>query len=135
MQHQIMAYALLINNYMKAVLISNDYDLINIVKNMELFPENNLSIFSDQPDTLEIMSFICTLHPSLLLMDDDFVKPNTVNVLNALRKVNKKLKIIFITSNSGIELGRSVSPLGIHYYMIKPVNKFEIKESIESLIK
>lgn len=119
---------------MKTVIISDDHDLINIIKYLKLIPENQMSIFSEKADSLEIMSYVCTKHPSLLIIDDDFCKPQTAQVLKAIRKVNQKVNIIFISSDSGIDLGRKVSPLGIHYYAIKPLNQSDLGESIKSII-
>ncbi len=122
-------------NHMKTVIISNDNYLINIIKYLKLIPENELNIFSGKADALEIMSHVVTLHPTLLIIDDDFTKPNTAQVLNAIRKVNQKVNIIFITSDSGIEIGREVSQLRIHYYAVKPLDQSELHDSINSIIK
>ena len=119
---------------MKTTIISNDHDLINIIKYLKIFPENQLDIFSEKADALEIMSHVCTIHPKLLIIDDDFIKPNTAKVLNAIRKVNQNVNIIFITSDSGIEIGREVSQLRIHYYALKPLDKSELGDSIKSII-
>ena len=47
----------------------------------------------------------------------------------------KKLDIIFVTSNSGLEIGRAVSQIGIHYYAIKPLQQTELSDVILSLNK
>jgi DNA-binding NarL/FixJ family response regulator len=120
---------------MKTIIISDDHDLINIIKYLNLIPENQLSIYSDKGDALEIMSYVCTTHPSLLIIDDDFIKPQSAQIIKAIRKVNQKINIIFITSNSSIELGREVSQLRIHYYAIKPLDESELGDSIKSIIK
>jgi two-component SAPR family response regulator len=129
-----MAHTLLISNPMKAIIISNDRELVNIIKNLKVIPENQLSIYSDKADALEIMSYVCTKHPSILLLDDDFVKPQTAQILNAIRKVNQKVKIVFFSSDPSIELGREVSPAGIHYHAIKPVDKTELNDLFTSII-
>ncbi len=118
---------------MKTTIISNDHDLINIIKYLKIFPENQLDIFSGKADALEIMSHVCTVHPKLLIIDDDFTKPQSANVLNAIRKVNSNVKIVFISSDSSVELGREISPVGILYHAVKPVDKDEISDLINSI--
>lgn len=120
---------------MKTVIISNDNELINIIKNLKVIPENQLGIYSDNADALEIMSHVCTKHPNTLIIDDDFTKPQSANVLSAIRKVNNNVKIVFISSDSSVELGREVSPVGILYHAVKPVDKEEIKDLINSINK
>ena len=128
-----MAYRLLIKGQMKTVIISNDNHLINIVKNLKIIPENQLAIYSENSDALEIMSHVCTLHPSILVIDDDFTKPQSAQVLNAIRKVNNTVKIVFISSDSSVELGRDVSQVGILYHAVKPVDKNEINDLFNSI--
>lgn len=124
-----------ITTMMKTVIISNDNELINIIKTMSLIPENQLGIYSDKADALEIMSHVCTEHPSTLIIDDDFVKPESAHVLNAIRKVNNNVKIIFISSDSSVELGREVSKTGILYHAVKPVDVNEINDLFQSINK
>jgi two-component SAPR family response regulator len=128
-----MAYRLLLNGKMKTVIISNDNHLINIVKNLKVIPENQLGIYSENSDALEIMSHVCTAHPSILVIDDDFTKPQSAQVLNAIRKVNNTVKIVFISSDSSVELGRDVSQVRILYHAVKPVDKNEINDLFNSI--
>lgn len=118
---------------MKTVIISNDYKLIDSIKNLKVIPENQLGIYSENSDALEIMSHVCTEHPNTLIIDDDFTKPQSAHVLSAIRKVNNKVKIVFISSDSSVELGREVSQVGILYHAVKPVDKEEINELFNSI--
>ena len=118
---------------MKTVIISNDNQLINIIKNLKLFPENQLGIYSEDADALEIMSHVCTEHPNTLVIDDDFTQPHSAQVLNAIRKVNNNVKIIFISSDSSVELGRDISQVGILYHAVKPINEDEINDLFNSI--
>jgi two-component SAPR family response regulator len=120
---------------MKIVIISNDHELIDSIKNLKIIPENQLGIYSDNSDALEIMSHVCTEHPNTLIIDDDFTKPKSANVLNAIRKVNSKVKIVFISSDSSVELGREIGPVGILYHTVKPVDENEISDLINSINK
>ena len=49
--------------------------------------------------------------------------------------MKKDLKIVFVTSNPSIELGKEISPLGISYYAIKPFDQKDFTELINSLTK
>jgi DNA-binding NarL/FixJ family response regulator len=99
--------------------------------------ENKLhcSVVNHSSDPLDIMAAVCSHKPSVLLLDDDFVHPNSAHTLSSIKKVNEDLDIIFITSDSGISLGRAVSQLGIHYYAVKPLEYSELHEAIMSLSK
>jgi len=120
---------------MKTTIISNDSAFINIIKDLKIIPDNLLDIYNSDPDTLEIMSHTCTERPEILIMDDDYTKPESAHVLKAIRKVNKTIKIIFISSDSSVELGRLISPVGILYHAIKPVDIQEISQLFNSINK
>lgn len=90
---------------------------------------------AESNDVLDLMSTICSERPSLLIIDDDFVQPNTVHLLKSVRKVNKNLKILFVTSDTSIDLGREISQLGIYYYAYKPIDITEFVDSVSALIR
>ena len=71
----------------------------------------------------------------MLIVDDDFLTPNTVQVLTSIRKLNNNMKIIFVTSDASIELGKKVSPLGVFFYGIKPIEESDFTELLESVLK
>ena len=50
-------------------------------------------------------------------------------------KVNKKVAIIFVTSNDSIELGREISNLGVQFYGLKPLSDIELNDLLESIPK
>ncbi len=79
------------------------------------------------------MSHVCSNNPSLLIIDDDFVKPISERLLASIKKVNPKLPIIFITSNTSLELGRAINSIGVKYYLMKPLSDEDLKEFITSI--
>jgi DNA-binding response OmpR family regulator len=120
---------------MKIMIFTNDRELLKVVQITETSGNASVTVIKNSQDPLDIMSAICSQNPSLVIIDDDFVKPHSAHVLRSLRKVNSKVKIIFITSDESVELGREISPLGIYYYGHKPLEERELRDSIASSIK
>lgn len=118
---------------MKILIISKDLELKNIISNISADIDCNINILDQSSDPLDAMSKVCTSNPSLLIIDDDFIKPNSMHLLKSIRSVRKDLKIIFVTSDDSIELGREISPLGIQYYAIKPIAEAELLELINTV--
>ncbi|MBN1302417.1 MAG: hypothetical protein JW995_14465 [Melioribacteraceae bacterium] len=110
--------------------ITTDESLIKQLVEFQESSSLDFQLYEKELDPLDVMSFVCTTTPSVLLIDDDCLKPNTAHILRSIKKVNKNLRIIFFTSDSSLELGREISPLGIHFYGIKPVDY----ENIENLL-
>jgi len=120
---------------MKTMLISKDPDLIRIITSSDVFSKEKYILMSESKDPLDIMSSVCSKNPTLLILDDDFLKPDTAHILKSIKKVKQNIFVIFITSNSSIDIGREVSQLGIQFYALKPLAKDELIESLKSITK
>jgi DNA-binding NarL/FixJ family response regulator len=119
---------------MKVMFVSTDTKLIEMFIEAHLIPGEQVTIYNESEEPLDVMSSVCSSQPSVLIIDDDFIKPNSAQILRSIRRVNPNVKVVFITSDTGIDLGREIMPLGIHYYGIKPLNDQDLAESIKSLI-
>lgn len=120
---------------MKILAITNDLQIIEfILKNID-GDQNEIYINSDIYDPLEVHSSVHKIHPSLMIIDDDFLTPNSVRIIRSLKDINKNFKIIFITSNDGLELGKEISQIGVHYYALKPIQSYELIQAVQSVIK
>ena len=120
---------------MRIMLITNDDQIFQIIKGEEAISREKVAICNNNNDPLDIMSSVCEDKPSILILDDDFVKPHSGHILRSIKKVNPDINIIFITSDTSLELGREISPLGIQFYAHKPINRNELMDSIESISK
>ncbi len=120
---------------MRIVTVSSDNSLIELIDKPEVKGQNQLIIYNKSKDLLDVVSFIHTNHPSVLIIDDDFLKPDSAHLLKNIKKLNPDLAIIFITSDPSIELGKKVSQVGIFFYGLKPLSKNELEESIRSITK
>lgn len=120
---------------MKILVISKDEELINILNENTHSQDKELQIYSICSNPLEVVSFIVTNMPSLIIMDDDFLSPDTTGILKSVKSMLKEVYVIFVTSDDSIELGREISQLGIHYYCIRPLNKSSLSDSVESIKK
>ena len=117
----------------KILLISTDNLLQTFLEKNRNEEENHYLNFSASNDPLDIMSHVCSSNPSLLILDDDFITPNTEKLLSSIKKVNPKLPIIFITSNTSLELGRAINSIGVKYYLMKPLSDEDLNEFITSV--
>jgi response regulator of citrate/malate metabolism len=119
---------------MRILLISEDSLLQSIVKNFGKNTQASTSVYYADPKPIKVLSNFLSTQPSVLIVDDDYLQPNSVEILESIRNVNKNMKIIFASSDSSLELGKKISQLGIYYYAIKPIEESEIKELLDSLL-
>ena len=120
---------------MRTLLISTDKLLITMVNEFGKSGGNSVVVYEEDSDPVKVLSNILAIQPSVLIIDDDYMLPNSVSVLESIKKVNNKIKIIFVTSDSGIELGKAVSQLGIFFYAIKPVEEDEFRTLFNSIFQ
>jgi len=118
---------------MNMVIASQDRNLLGFVSHIAAEMDMTVQIFNDSNDPLDLMTHVCTFKPSVLILDDDFVKPHSAHTLDSIKKVNRHTDVIFVTTDASIELGRAISQLGIHYYGIKPLDEQDLKDAIKSL--
>jgi len=106
---------------MKTILLSRDDELINTIMRANIFLKEKFFVLNEYGDALDIMSTVCSESPTLLIADDDFLKPKSAHILKSIKRVNNSIYIIFLSSDLSIDLGREVSQLGIQYYALKPL--------------
>ncbi|MBU2493720.1 MAG: hypothetical protein KJ571_13920 [Bacteroidetes bacterium] len=119
---------------MRVFIISNEFTKENMFQLINGYNDAEIYFCTDINDPFGIISKTIDLNPSLVVIDDDFTSPNTIQILKSIKTINKNMATIFVTSNNSLELGREVTPLGIQFYAIKPLSKAEIFESIKSII-
>ena len=120
--------------YMKILLLSNDNLIQSILNKFEAKTELSVKLMNKGSTPLEILEKCYSFNPSLVIADDDLLKPNTVQILSSIRKVNHKTKIIFVTSELSLELGKKIAPIGIFFYAIKPIEESDFTELLNSIL-
>lgn len=118
---------------MRILVISNDVNICKLLEYLKIKKLQQVIIENLSNDPLDVMSAVCRMNPTILILDDDFIKPHSERVLRSIKKVNTKVAVIFITSDNSLELGREISQLGIQYYALKPLEQDVLLDSIASI--
>lgn len=119
---------------MKLIIISKDPEISSQLPS-ELSENDQLTIeiMNTSTNPVEIISSVCTEHPTVLLIDDDYLAPNSEDIIKSIKKLCKDVIIIFTTSDESLELGRKISPLGILYYGIKPIDNKDLIDVLNTI--
>ncbi|HLG31975.1 MAG TPA: hypothetical protein VI362_02970 [Ignavibacteriaceae bacterium] len=118
---------------MKILIITDDAILIEMGNSFNHVQANQIIIYNSDSNPLSVVAFVFDNNPSLLIVDDDYLKPNSAQIIETIRKMNKNLAIVFVTSDPGLELGKEISQLGILYYAIKPLVESELGDLLNSI--
>jgi DNA-binding NarL/FixJ family response regulator len=119
---------------MLILVISNDIELINTVSCPPDVQDCITKVYNESRDPLDIMSTVCLVNPTILVIDDDFLEPETSHILSSIKKIMQKVAVIFVTSNTNIDLGREVSQMGVYYYALKPLENDAMIDALKSII-
>lgn len=120
---------------MKIFTLSTDAEIIQLVNSFASDYQHHSIIYNKSQVPIDIVGYVYDKNPFVIIVDDDYVKPNAAVMISTIKKMKEDIKIIFITSDSSVELGKKISPLGIAYYAIKPLDKYEFDELLNSISK
>lgn len=119
---------------MKILTVSNGLVLHDEIKRIaKSLRELKISFYS-QNDTLEVISVVINENPEVLIFDDDLFGVKSSDLLKNIRKIKSDLKIIFLTSDTGVDKGREVIDAGIYLYLIKPLEVNVLNETLASIL-
>ncbi|MFH1195989.1 MAG: hypothetical protein V1720_09765 [bacterium] len=120
---------------MKILALTTDKQVIEYLSREEFLSEHKVHFSKENSNPLDILSEYCTVKPSLLILDNDLMQSSTLQILHSIKKIDKNVSTIFITSDSSIELGREITPSGVQFYGIKPLEEKEFFDAINSIIQ
>ena len=113
-------------------VISVDESIIQAIKATEPDMELLINIYNKTSDPIDIVLYMMERKPGVVVLDDDYLKPYSAKILKSIKQISKNVKIIFLTSDNSVDLGREISQIGIYFYAIKPLTKDEILDLIKS---
>ena len=100
---------------MQILVISDDTNLIKMANYSENIIGMQPALYNQSSISLNIFAFVYKNNPSLLIIDDDYLTPNIIQLIDTIQKEQNKLSIAFMTSNSSKELVKTISQLGIYF--------------------
>ncbi len=118
---------------MNILTISDDHKVLDILKAIQSNSTFDFTAKSENLDELDVLTNIYSTKPNILIFDDDCFNGRSKKMISNIVETLKKLSIIFLTSNASVELGKEISPFGISYYGIKPIETKELEDTINSL--
>ena len=87
--------------------------------------------FTEEEDALR---FIAENRVDLAILDMKLKKMSGIEVLEEIRKTGKDVKVIMLTGYPTIETARQALNLGAAEYCVKPIDKNELEEKVESVL-
>ena len=107
-------------------------DAANLIKRILEKKGHRVLPFSEEEDAIE---FVKSNKIDLAILDIKLKKMSGVEVLEELKKISPSIKVIMLTGYPTIETARECISLGAAEYCVKPIDKDELEEKVEEVLK
>lgn len=116
------------------VLVVEDHVQFRQFISATLSKKRNLQIICEVADGLEAVSKADELKPDLILLDIGLPTLNGILVARLIRKLAPKSKIIFVTTESSVDVVQEALNLGAWGYVMKAMAGADLLAALEAVI-
>jgi len=120
-------------NIMYDIFLADDHTIIRHGLRRIIEENPGYRIVGETGDALEVISKIRTLHPNMIILDLSMPDLNGIEVVNRIRKYNKKIKILILTMHKNNEYVYECLVSGAQGYMLKEDADSELISAIKAL--
>lgn len=114
------------------ILVLDDvHDAVQMVKKILERKGHEVVGFTDEDEAL---AYARTNPVDLAILDIKLRKMTGVEVLEMLRTMHPELKVIMLTGYPTLETAREAVRLGAKEYCVKPIEKEELEQKVESVL-
>jgi len=120
-------------NIMYDIFLADDHTIIRHGLRRIIEENPGYRIVGETDDALEVISKIRTLHPNMIILDLSMPDLNGIELVNRIRKYNKKIKILILTMHKNNEYVYECLVNGAQGYMLKEDADSELISAIKAL--
>lgn len=115
------------------LVIDDNVDLVSILKNHILEPLGYIVVWA--PDGERGLALITQQHPDLIMLDMHMPHLDGLGVLRALREMNNKIPVIFMTTYGSEQLVIDAFRLGVRDYLVKPFSFAQVQKTVNASLQ
>jgi DNA-binding NtrC family response regulator len=120
-------------NKMAKILVLDDVlDAVVLIKRILQKKGHEVFTFTEEEEAL---NYARSNEIELAILDIKLKKISGVEVLEELKKITPSIKAIMLTGYPTIETARESLKLGANEYCVKPIDKDELEEKVEDVLK
>jgi len=118
---------------MYEIFLADDHTIIRHGLRRIIEENPGYRIVGETGDGLKVISKIRTLHPNMIILDLSMPDLNGIEIVNRIRKYNKKIKILILTMHKNNEYVYECLINGAQGYMLKEDADSELISAIKAL--
>ncbi|MFP4071211.1 MAG: response regulator [Desulfovibrionales bacterium] len=118
---------------MAEILVLDDVaDATQLVKRILERKGHTVHPFTDEE---ALLKYAGSTPAELAILDIKLTKMTGIEVLEELKKVAPKIKVIMLTGYPTLETAREALRLGANEYCVKPIDKDELEQKVEEVLE
>lgn len=113
------------------IVLDDVSDAGTLIKRILERKGHSVTAFTEEEEALAH----CRSNPvALAILDIKLKKMTGVEVLEEIRKISKDIKVMMLTGYPTLETARECQQLGAEDYCVKPIDKDELEQKVESIL-
>lgn len=116
------------------VMITDDHSMIREGLKQLLELEGEFKVIAEAADGIECINKLATVRPDVLLLDINMPNMNGLEVLQKIKEMKIKIKVLILTIHSEVEYLLKAVDIGVNGYLLKDSESAELKKAINAVV-
>lgn len=116
------------------VMIADDHSMIREGLKQLLELDGEFKVIAEACNGVDCIEKLKNVTPDILLLDINMPSMNGLEVLQNIKKLNYKIKVLVLTVHNEVEYLLKAVDIGINGYLLKDSESTELKQAIISVI-
>lgn len=116
------------------VMIADDHSMIREGLKQLLELEGEFKVIAEAADGIECINKLATVRPDVLLLDINMPNMNGLEVLQKMKEMKMKIKVLILTIHSEVEYLLKAVDIGVSGYLLKDSESAELKKAITTVV-
>ena len=116
------------------VMIADDHSMIREGLKQLLELEGEFEVIAEACDGVECIEKLKDVKPDILLLDINMPKMNGLEVLQKIKELKYKVKVLVLTVHNEVEYLLKAVDIGVNGYLLKDSESAELKKAILSVV-
>ena len=116
------------------IMITDDHSMIREGLKQLLELEGEFKVIAEAADGIECINKLAIVKPDVLLLDINMPNMNGLEVLQKMKEMKIKMKVLILTIHSEVEYLLKAVDIGVSGYLLKDSESAELKKAIIAVV-
>lgn len=117
------------------IMIADDHSMIREGLKSLLELEGDIQVVAEAEDGVDCLEKLKICTPDVLLLDINMPRKNGLEVLQTLKSLKSKIKVLVLTVHNEVEYLMKAVDIGVDGYILKDSESAELKKAIFSIVE